>query len=77
MLIPQQIPLNPNKQKLKELKTETGFDYFINISCKKNKDELSSLGLYEDENSKGKNQSEVTIEIYDLNLEEIIYNQKQ
>lgn len=76
LLIPQQIPFNPNKQKLKELKIGTGFDYFINISCNKTKDELGGLGLYEDENSEGKNQSEVTIEIYDLNLQEIIYKQK-
>ncbi|MBE0392772.1 hypothetical protein [Flavobacterium sp. PL002] len=76
LLIPQQIPLNPSKQKLRELKTGTGFDYFININSKKNKDELNGLALYEDENSEGKNQSEVTIEIYDLNLQEIIYKQK-
>ena len=76
LLIPHQIPLNPSKQKLKELKIGTGFDFFINISSKKNKDELSTLGLYEDENSRGKNQSEVSLEIYDLNLQEIIYSQR-
>ena len=76
LLIPYQIPLNPSKQKLKELKIGTGFDFFINISSKKNKDELSTLGLYEDENSRGKNQSEVSLEIYDLNLQEIIYSQR-
>lgn len=76
LLIPHQIPLNPSKQKLKELKTGTGFDYFINISSKKNKEELGSIGFHEDEYSKGKNQSEVTVEIYDLNLQEIIYKQR-
>ncbi|MFV8344840.1 hypothetical protein [Flavobacterium sp. ZB4P13] len=76
LLIPYQIPLNPNKQKLKELKIGTGFDYFINISSKKNKDEIGTIGLYEDENSKGSNQSEVSLEIYDLNSQEIIYSQR-
>ncbi|MBP2284235.1 hypothetical protein H4V97_002553 [Flavobacterium sp. CG_23.5] len=76
LLISYQIPLNPNKQKLKELKIGTGFDYFINISSKKNKSEIGTIGLYEDENSIGSNQSEVTLEIYDLNLQEIIYSQR-
>lgn len=76
LLIPDQIPLNPNKQKLKELKIGTGFDYFINISSRKNKDQIGVIGLYEDEYSTGQNQSEVTVEIYDLNLQEIIYSQR-
>lgn len=76
LLIPYQIPLNPSKKKLEELKAGTGFDYFINISSRKNKDEIGTIGLYEDEHSTGKNQSEVTLEIYDLNLQEIIYSQK-
>jgi hypothetical protein len=76
LLIHYQIPLNPNKQKLKELKIGTGFDYFINISSRKNKDEIGTIGLYEDEYSSGANQSEVTLEIYDLNLQEIIYSQR-
>ena len=76
LLIPHQIAFNPNKQKLKELKIGTGFDYFINITSKKIKDDIGSIGLYEDEYSEGKNQSEVTIEIYDLNLLEIIYKQR-
>ncbi|MBP4140659.1 hypothetical protein MW871_09180 [Flavobacterium sp. I-SCBP12n] len=76
LLIPYKIPLNPSKQKLQELKIGTGFDYFINISSKKNKDEIGIIGLYEDEYSTGANQSEVTLEIYDLNSQEIIYSQR-
>lgn len=76
LLIPYQIPLNPSKQRLKELKIGTGFDYFINISSKKNKSEIGTIGLYENENSVGSNESEVTLEIYDLNLQEIIYSQR-
>ena len=76
LLIPRQIPLSPTKQKLKELKEGTGFDFFINISSKKNKNDLGDVGFYEDENSTGSNQSEVSLEIYDLNLQEIIYTQR-
>lgn len=75
LLIARKTPLNPNKVKLKELKDGTGFDFFINISTKKKKNDLGAIGLYEDENSLGANQSEVTLEIYDLNLQQIIYSQ--
>lgn len=76
LLIPIQIPLGPSKQKLKELKEGTGFDFFINISSRKNKNDLGDLGLFENENSRGSNQSEVSLEIYDLNIQEIIYSQR-
>lgn len=76
LLIPYQIPLNPDKQKIKELQIGTGFDFFINISYKKNKNQLAVIGLFEDENSTGLNQSEATLEIYDLNLHQIIYSQR-
>jgi hypothetical protein len=48
-----QIPLNPSKQKTQRIKIGTGFD-FLSIYLLKNKDELGTLGLYEDENSRGK-----------------------
>lgn len=76
LLLPYHIPLNPSKLKLKELKIGTNFDFFINITAKENKSDLGYIGLYEDENSTGKNQSEVTLEIYDLNLQEIIFTQR-
>jgi hypothetical protein len=76
LLIPNQIALHPSKQKLKELKIGTGFDYFVHLSTKKNKEQIGTIGLFEDEYSTGSNQSEVTLEIYDLNLQEIIYSQR-
>ncbi len=76
LLIARKIALNPNRATLKELKDGTGFDFFINISTKKNKNDISVIGLYEDENSTGFNQSEVTLEVYDLNLQQIIYSQR-
>lgn len=76
LLITRKIHLDPNKTKLKELKDGTGFDYFINIVSTKNKSDLSSVELYQNENDLGKNESAVILEIYDLNLQQIIFSQK-
>ena len=76
LLITRKIPLNPNATKLKELKVGTGFDYFINISTKRNKNEMNSIELYQTDNEVALNQSEVTLEIYDLNSKLIIYTQR-
>jgi hypothetical protein len=76
LLIARKIPLNPNATKLKELKDGTGFDYFINISTKRNKNEMNSIELYQTDNEVALNQSEVTLEIYDLNSKLIIYTQR-
>lgn len=75
LLVPRKIPLNPSKTKLKELKEGTGFDFFINISTKKNKSDFSSIELYQSDSETGKNEASVIVEIYDLNLQQIIYSQ--
>lgn len=78
LLITRKIHLNPNSVKLKELKElkdGTGFDFFINIVTKKNKNDLSSVELYQDDSYSGKNEASVILEIYDLNLKQIIYSQ--
>ncbi|MBS7252521.1 hypothetical protein [Flavobacterium branchiicola] len=75
LLVPRKIPLNPNKTKLKELKEGTGFDFFINISTKKNRSDFSSIELYQNDWETGKNEASVIVEIYDLNLQQIIYTQ--
>lgn len=74
LLIPKSIPLDPNKNELKNLKLGTGFDYFINIKARKNKNDYGNFSLYESADSSGKNESSVIVEIYDLNLQEIIYS---
>lgn len=76
LLVTRKINLNPNSVKLKELKDGTGFDFFINISTKKDRSDLSSIELYQDEYSTQRNEASVTLEIYDLNLKQIIYSQK-
>lgn len=75
LLVPRKINLKPNSVKLKELKDGTGFDFFINISTQKNKNELSSIELYQNDYSPEKNEASVILEIYDLNLQQIIYSQ--
>lgn len=75
LLVPRKIPLNPNKTKLKELKEGTGFDFFINISTKKNKSDFATIELYQSDSETGKNEASVIVEIYDLNLQQIIYSQ--
>lgn len=75
LLVTRKIHLNPNRVKLKELKDGTGFDFFINISTKKSKSDFSSVELYQTDSESGKNEAEVTLEIYDLNLQQIIYSQ--
>ena len=73
LLIANNTPLNPDKTKLKELQQGTGYDYFINIVLKKNKSELNTIGLYETKySSNNKNESEAYLEIYNLNLLQII-----
>lgn len=66
LLIPRKINLNPNRTKIKELKDGTGYDFFINITANKTTSN-SSVDLYG-------NQIEVFLEIYDLNLEQIVYS---
>ena len=52
------------------------FDFFINISTKKkNKSDFSSIELYQTDSETGKNEASVILEIYDLNLKQIIYSQ--
>jgi hypothetical protein len=75
LLIARKIPLKPNSVKLKELKDGTGFDFFINITTRKNKSDFSSVEVYQDNSDSGKNEASVILEIYDLNLKQIIYSQ--
>ncbi|HEY1195913.1 hypothetical protein [Flavobacterium sp.] len=75
LLIPRKINLNPNSVKLKELKDGTGFDFFINISTRKNKSDLSTIELYQNDYGSERNEASVILEIYDLNLQQIIYSQ--
>lgn len=70
----QNIPIHPDKERLEILKT-SGYDYIINIKGKLIKDDLSSLQITPNK-SPGVNSAKLTLEVYDLNLLEIIYIQE-
>jgi hypothetical protein len=75
LLIPHKIELNPSKLTLENLKKGTGYDFFINIKAKNNSEELSSIDLTPKRfNQGGRNECEVTVEIYDLNALDVIYS---
>lgn len=74
LLLAKKSYLNPDKTALKDLKKGTDFDFFINIVARKNKNELASVQLYQNE-IPGTNESEVFVEIFDLNLEEVIFSE--
>tara|TARA_R110000850_G_scaffold16697_1_gene51701 strand:+ start:38956 stop:39549 length:594 start_codon:yes stop_codon:yes gene_type:complete len=70
----RKIPLNPDREALKALKSGTGFDYIINIKAQEIKDELGGLQASQTDYP-GTNLATVTLEIYDLENLEIIYLQ--
>jgi hypothetical protein len=71
------IPLNTtnkdlSKSTLKDIKNGTGFDFFINVKAKTNKNEIGDLQIGSVD-SHLENNVEISIEIYDLNLLERFY----
>ena len=78
IILPKKVVINPDKHTLQQIKKGcVGYDYFINIRAGKLKEDVGSLDITPHRVSKERsNQSEVIIEIYDLNLAEIIYSQK-
>ncbi len=68
------IPLNPDKERLKILKS-TGYDFIINIKVKQVKEDMQGFQIVSSSNP-GSNIARVTLEIYDLNNLEIIYLQQ-
>jgi hypothetical protein len=73
LLLAQKSYFNPDKTALKDLKKGTGYDFFINVVAKKNKNEMAGFQILRNE-SPGTNESEVYLEIYDLNKLEIVYS---
>lgn len=76
IMISKDVPLNPSKTKLKELKLLSGFDYFINVKGDILKDDLGSINTTKIGSYRESNLTFVALEIYDLNEETIIYSQK-
>lgn len=76
LLLPKKIEINPSKLVLSNLKKGTDFDYFINIKASYVKSQLGIIDFTPHKYNKGgMNESEVILEIYDLNTSEIIYSQ--
>jgi hypothetical protein len=74
LLIAQKSYFKANKSVLNGLKKGTGFDYLINIVATKNRTEMAGLQLYQKERA-GTNESEVFLEIVDLNTQEVIFSE--
>ncbi len=76
VLLPSKIPLNPNKNAILDLKKGTKFDYFINIKCDDERNDLSNFNFIEHAYYKKQMTfARLTLQVYDLNLGEMVYNQ--
>ena len=81
LIFPKKIALQPSKLAIQNLKKgAAAYDYLINIRAAAKSDQLGSINLMSEQQSYAddykKNQSEVIVEVYDLNLAEIIYAKK-
>jgi hypothetical protein len=76
-LIPKKVVINPSKIQLLDLKKNIIYDYFINVKAEKIKEDLGNVDFTNHKiNKKLINRSLIILEVYDLNLGEIIYSKK-
>ncbi|MGH2665485.1 hypothetical protein [Flavobacterium sp.] len=76
LFLASKIPLNPTKSAILDLKTGTGYDYYINIKCQDQRSDLSNFDFsahsyYLKQMTYGR----VFMEVYDLNQGIIVYQQ--
>ena len=81
VIFPKKISLQPTKLAIQNLKKgAAGYDYLINIRAAAKSNQLGSIDAMSEQqryvDDYKKNQSEVIVEVYDLNLAEIIYTKK-
>lgn len=77
LLIKREIPFNPSKIELENIKKGTDFDYFINLKASNLKKDFEMFSVGNRKNlPQEKNSNEIILEIYDLNQLDIIYSQK-
>lgn len=74
-LLPSKISFNPDLEQLESLKTNSDFDYLVNIRTKKIRDQIAALELSEPFEY-SKNEAFAILEIYDLKTLKKIYSQK-
>ena len=78
VILPKTMEFYPNKETIKNLKIgANGFDYFINVKAEIKKNQFGEIDITPAKsNLGGKKQAAIIIEIYDLNLLQIVYSQK-
>ena len=74
-LLPSKISFNPDLEQLESLKTNSDFDYLVNIRTIKVRDQIASLELSQPFEY-SKNEAFALLEIYDLKSLKKIYSQK-
>ncbi|CAM1352677.1 hypothetical protein [Tenacibaculum insulae] len=74
ILLPANITTNLNKTDLRDIKNGTGYDFFIKINATVISDEVGDLEIGKVISSV-ENIGEIRIDIYDLNLLDILYSQ--
>lgn len=74
LLLPPKIPVNPTKAQITDLYNGTKYDYFINIKTNTVKDNLSGLTNHRF-NDGDERINNVTVEVYNLKLAQIVYSQ--
>ncbi len=74
LILNKMLPDHLDASVLMDIKTKTGFDYFIDIRAKKIKNEMGDfqIGTLD---SDVENKGTVTLRVYDLNLQKQIYTQ--
>ena len=75
VILPINIPLNPNKTILEDIKNGSGYDYFVNIKAEILREDFGNITFSPSPVDYKKNSAKATLEVYDLNNLEIIYNQ--
>ena len=76
LLLPVKVPFNLTKSEILDLKRGTGYDFYINIKCQDERNDLSNFDyLAHSYYVKQMTFGRVFIEVYDLNVGEIIYRQ--
>lgn len=73
--LPNKISFKPSKENFELLKLTTNFDYLVNVTTKQIRNDAGSI-ILTDPFSYKKNESEITIIIYDIKTSQEIYKQR-
>ena len=77
LILPPKMDFPLDKTMLKNIKLGSGCDYFINIKAQEIRNDFGSIDLTPGRfNNGGQKSNQISIEIYDLNTETVIYSQR-